>query len=56
MATLYWELPRYGLVWYLSPYEFITDWKVTMLSYPQNLADQHHKRHQAELTEAGRQK
>ena len=25
-----------------------------MLSYPQSFADQHHKRHRAELTEAGR--
>ena len=27
-----------------------------MLSYPQSLADQHNRRHHAELTEAGKQK
>ena len=34
VATLCGERPRDERVLYLSPYEFITDWEVKMLSYP----------------------
>ena len=56
VAKLYGERPKDERVWYLSPYEFITLGEVKMLSYPQSLADQHHRRHHAELTETGKHK
>ena len=54
MATLYGERPHDERVWYSSPYDFIADWEVNMLSYPQSLKNANHKRHRAEFTEAGR--
>ena len=50
------ERPRDDRVWYLSPCEFITEWEVKMLSYPQSLQDGNHRRHHAEFTEAGKEK
>ena len=55
VATLYGERPRDERVWYLSPYEFITDWEVQLLSCPQSYQDQNHKRHHAVFTEACKQ-
>ena len=55
VATLYGERFRDERVWHLSPYEFMSDWEVEMLSYPQSLNYANHKRHPAEFTEAGRE-
>ena len=56
MATLYRERPRDERVWYLSPYELITDCEVKRLSDPQSLQDKIHRRHHAEFTEVGKHK
>ena len=40
-------------VWYLSPYEFVTEWEVIMLKYPQSLHDAHNDKYHAELTAEG---
>ena len=53
VATSYGERPRDDRSWYLSPYEFISEWDVKMLSDPQSLQDGNHRRHHAEFTEAG---
>ena len=55
VAKLYGERPRDDRVWYLLPYDFITDWEVKMLSCPQSLQEQNHRRPHAEFTEAGKQ-
>ena len=55
-ATLYGERPRDDRVWYLSPYDCISEWEVKMFSYPQSFQDGNHRRHHAEFTEAGRAK
>ena len=34
-------------VWYLSPYEFVTEWQVVMVSYPQSLYDKDNDRYHA---------
>ena len=39
--------------WYLSPYEFVSDWEVQRLSYPTTMEAAADPRHHADLTEAG---
>jgi hypothetical protein len=53
MAVMYGQRPNDKRIWYLSPYEFETDWEVNFLSYPQSLHDTDNPRHHAELTDAG---
>ena len=53
VATFCGERPRDDRVWYLSPYEFVSEWEVVMLSYPQYLPDAYNPRHHAELTPEG---
>jgi hypothetical protein len=53
MAVLYGQRPNDKRLWYLSPYEFESDWEVRFLSYPQSLHDTYNPRHHAELTDAG---
>ena len=53
MAVLYGQRPNDKIIWYLSPYEFESDWEVRFLSYPQSLHDTDNPRHHAELTDAG---
>ena len=40
-------------MWYLSPYEFVTEWEVIMLKYPKSLHDAHNDKFHAELTTQG---
>ena len=40
-------------LWYLSPYEFVSEWEVKLLSYPQTLEDTINQKHHADLTETG---
>ena len=42
--------------WYLSPYEFTSEWEVVMSSYPQSLSDADNPTHHAELTPDGKAK
>ena len=61
-AVLYGQRPRVCLdgsitpVWYLSPYEFVKDWEITMVSYPKNLKNANDARHHVRLTEEGKEK
>ena len=56
VATFYGERPCDPRVWYLSPYEFVSEWEVVMLSYPQSLSDADTPEHHVELTSEGRAK
>ena len=40
-------------VWYVSPYEFVTEWEVVMVRYPQSLYNKDDDEYDASLTEAG---
>ena len=40
-------------LWYLSPYEFVTEWEVVMVEYPQSLYNMHDEKYHAYLTDAG---
>ena len=42
-------------VWYLSPYEFISEWEVVLLNYPQSLHGHTSDVYHASLTDAGLQ-
>ena len=53
MAVLYGQRPHDERVWYLSPYEFVSDWDVKLLSYPRTLEEASDLHHHANLTEAG---
>ena len=55
-AVLYGQRPCDPRVWYLSPYEFVKDWEIVMLSYPQTLRDARHPRHHVRLTPEGQAK
>ena len=44
---------QYHRVWYLSPYEFITEWDVVLLNYPQTLHGDDSDAYHATLTDAG---
>ena len=56
VATLYGHRPQHDLVWYLSPYEFVTYWEPIMLSYPLSIDDDENEDHHAKLTKEGRDK
>ena len=43
-------------VWYLSPYEFITEWDIQLLNYPQTLQGSESEVYHAALTDAGKQR
>ena len=45
--------PRDERVWYLSPYEFVTEWQVVLVNYPQSLARMDDDTYQAYLIEEG---
>ena len=53
VAVLYGQRPKDKRVWYLSPYEFVSEWDVKLLSYPRTLEETSDPHHHAELTEAG---
>ena len=55
-GVLYGQRPCDPRVWYLSPYEFVKDWEVVMVSYPQTLRDASNPRHHVRLTEDGKAK
>ena len=40
-------------IWYLSPYEFVTEWEVVMLNHPQSLYNKDDDKYHASLTEEG---
>ena len=56
VATFYGHRPNKDLdhrVWYLSPYEFISEWEVVLLNYPQSLHGHDSEVYHASLTNAG---
>ena len=53
VAILYGQRPKDKRVWYLSPYEFVSEWDVKLLSYPQTLAETANPKHHADLTDVG---
>ena len=53
VAVLYGQRPHDLRVWYLSPYEFVSDWEVKRLSYPTTIEAAADPRHHVDLTEAG---
>ena len=53
VATFYGERPKDPRVWFLSPYEFESEWKVVMLKYPQSLRESGKACNHAELTTEG---
>jgi hypothetical protein len=55
-GVIYGQRPCDPRVWYLSPYEFVKDWEVVMVSYPQTLRDASNPRHHVRLTEEGKAK
>ena len=55
-GVLYGQRPCDLRVWYSSPYEFVKDWEVVMLSYPQTLKDAPNPRHHVRLTKESRAK
>lgn len=55
-AVLYGQRPRDPRVWYLSPYEFVKDWEVSMVSYPQSLKAASRCDHHVILTDEGKAK
>ena len=39
VAVLYGYRPKDKRIWYLSPYEFVSEWDVKLLSYPKTLEE-----------------
>ena len=56
VAVLYGQRPHDERIWYLSPYEFVSEWEVKLLSYPRTLAEAAALHHHADLTDVGRTK
>ena len=50
------QRPHDEAVWYLSPYEFVSDWEVVMISYPQTVRDMCKPCHHVNLIHEGREK
>jgi hypothetical protein len=55
-AILYGQRPKHPSVWYLSPYEFVTYWEPTLLSYPTHILDVEAPKHHVRMTEPGLEK
>ena len=58
VAALYGHRPNQDVdhrVWYLSPYEFVTEWEVVLLNYPQSLHGCNSDVYHASLTDDGMQ-
>ena len=52
-AVLYGQRPKHPWVWYLSPYEFVTYWEPTLLSYPTHASDVEAPKHHVRMTDQG---
>ena len=53
VGFLHGQRPRDERIWYLSLYEFVSEWDVKLLSYPTTLEDAADPHHHAELTDEG---
>ena len=53
VAVLYGQRPTHAAVWYLSPYEFVTYWEPTLVSYPTCIEEVEKGRHHVEMTAVG---
>lgn len=51
VGICYGRRPFDDRVWYLSPYELVSELDVFLLSYPQALTDADHARHHVDVTE-----
>ena len=54
VAVLYGQRSTYGSVWYMSPYDFVAEWEVEMLSYPQNTQDMNNATQHVRVMDDGR--
>ena len=52
-AVFYGHRPKDERLWYLSPYEFVSEWEVKLLHYPRTLEETADPYLHADLTEAG---
>ena len=52
-AIFYGHRPKDERLWYLSPYEFVSEWDVQLLHYPRTLEELSNPYLHADLTEAG---
>ena len=50
---MYGQRPHDERLWYLSPYEFVSEWEIIFVSYPRTLDEAADPRHHADLTDAG---
>ena len=53
VAVLYGYRPKDNRIWYLSPYEFVSEWDVQLLNYPTTLEESCDLKHHVNLTEIG---
>ena len=53
VAAFYGHRPKDPRVWYLSPYDFVTEWEVIMLKYPWSLKGADDDKFHAALTKEG---
>ena len=53
VATFYGQRPTHQFVWCLSPYEFVSEWEIIILSNPQEVRDVDHPLHDVTMTDAG---
>ena len=49
------QRPSHRELWHLSPYEFCMYWKPKLVSYPKTLRSDRDPRHEAKLTDQGRE-
>ena len=56
VAVLYGHRPRHKSLWYLSPYEFVSQWEPVLLTYPQRMNDEEREDVHAKLTSEGKAK
>ena len=49
VAVLYGQRPHDDRLWYLSPYEFVSEWEVKLLSYPRTLGESSDPHHHADV-------
>ena len=53
VSTLYGQRPQVPDLWFLSPYDFVSEWEPVLVSYPTSLRNMHDSKYHAFLTESG---
>ena len=56
VSMLYGQRPNVPDLWFLSPYEFVSEWEPILASYPTSLRSMGSAEHHAFLTDAGIEK